>query len=126
LLLTDLDRTSRLERPDVREKLAAGAATNGSKIGDVIVDQIDWSENKRLLRKPELHICVGARQVREILGLLPYRLPFGREFALIAPENILIFAPATDNGYTIIGNELRLSFHPDTLTELLSELKPQE
>lgn len=126
LLLTDLERKSLLERPDVREKLAAGAATNGSKTGNVFVEGLDWNEKKRLLRKSVLDVVLGARQVREILGLLPYRLPFERELALIGTENNVVFAPATDNGYTISGNELRLAIHPDALAELLSVLKPQE
>jgi suppressor of fused len=126
LLLTDLDRASLLEKKAVREKLALGAAAEGSNTGYVYVDQLAWNENRRLLRKPEMHIRIGARQVKEILGLLPYRLPFGREFGLVGGECEVIFVPAGDNGYSMEGNSLRLAIRPDVLTEIQSVLEQKE
>ena len=126
LLLTDLERGSLLEKKDVREKLAAGAAAEGSNTGYVFVDQLAWRENKRLLRKPEMQISLGARQVKEILGLLPYRLPFGKEFSLIGGECKVVFASGANNKYSIDGNTLRLEIQTNVLDELQSVLKQRE
>jgi len=126
LLLTDLDRGSLLEHRDVREKLAAGAAAEGANTGYVFVDQLAWSENRRLLRKPELQIALGARQVKEVLGLLPYRLPFGKEFALIGGDAKVVFAPATQNSYSMEENRLRLQIQPEVLAEIQSTLAQKE
>ena len=126
LLVTDLDRVSLLEKRDVLEKISAGASAEGSNAGRVFVDQLAWAERKRLLRKPEINITLGARQVKEILGLLPYRLPFGKEFGLIGGEFEVVFLPGSENRYEIEGNSLRLEVTPDALAEIQTVLKQQE
>jgi len=126
LLVTDLDRTSLLEKKDVMEKLSAGASAEGSNTGHVFVDQLAWEETKRLLRKPEITVTLGARAVKEILGLLPYRLPFGKEFGLIGSEFRVAFSAGSENRYETEGNALRLEITPDVLAELRAVLKQQE
>lgn len=126
LLVTDLDRPSLMEIADVRERLAAGRAAEGSNTGFVFVDKLAWEEKKRLLRTPEVKLTIGAQQVSEILGLLPYRLPFGREFALAGRECAIVFAPGGGNRHSVDGTTLRLELAPDTLAELQSVLAPRE
>lgn len=126
LLVTDLDRASLLDRSDVREKLSAGAAAEGSSTAHVFVDQLSWEEKKRLLRTPEIHVTLGARQVQDIRGLLAHRLPFGREFALIGGEFKVVFVPGGENRHAVDGSTLRVEIRPDTLTEIQSVLDPQE
>ena len=126
LLVTDLNRVSLLAKQDVLEKISAGASAEGSNVGRIFVDQLAWAERKRLLGKPEIGITFGARQVKEILGLLPYRLPFGKEFGLTGGEFTVVFLPGSKNGYEIEGNTLRLEVTPDTLAEIQAVLKQQE
>lgn len=125
-LVTDLDRTSLLERKDVQEKLSAGASAEGSYTGYAFVDQLSWAERKRLLRKPEINITLGAHQVKDILMVLPYRLPFGREFGLVGGEFNVVFFPSSENRYEIEGNTLRLDITPNVLAEIQAVLKQQE
>ncbi|MDG9930059.1 MULTISPECIES: suppressor of fused domain protein [unclassified Pseudomonas] len=126
LLVTDLSRASLLELQDVRERLSAGAASEGSSTGYLFVDQLAWAERKRLLRKPELQVTLGARQVREVLGVLPNRLPFDRELTLVGEETRVVFAPGDENRYTTEDTTLRLEIRPEVLDEVRSCLKPQE
>lgn len=126
LLVTDMNRRSLMEQQDVREKISAGVAAEGSNTGYVFVDQLAWVEKKRLLRKPEIHITLGARQVKEILSLLPFRLPFEREFALVDGDCRVAFVPARENHHETEENTLRLSIRPEVLEELQSILKQKE
>lgn len=126
LLVTDLDRASLLETPEVQEKLSAGAAAEGSNSAYVFVDQLSWEVKKRLLRAPEIHVVLGARQVKDILDLLAHRLPFGREFGLVGGELKLVFFPSGENRHSVEGDTLRLDIRPDVLVELQSVLEPRE
>lgn len=126
LLLTDIERTSLLEIDEVRKKLSAGASAEGSNTGYIFVEQLAWIEKKHPLRKPELHITLSARQIREILALLPYRLPFGLKFGLVGNEFKITIGAGDKNRYEMDGNTLHLEIQPNVLDELLSSLKPQE
>jgi hypothetical protein len=126
LLVTDLGRASLLGIADMRERLAAGRAAEGSNTGFVFVDTLAWEEKKRLLRTPEVQLTIGAQQVNEMLGLLPYRLPFGKDFTMAGRECAIVFASGDGNRHAVDGTTLRLELAPDTLTELLSILVPRE
>ncbi len=126
LLVTDLDRASLLENKAVLEKISAGASTEGSNTSHVFVDQLAWVERKNFLREPEIDITFGARLVKEIIGLLSHRLPFGKEFGLIGDEFEVTFLHGVENRYQIAGNSLRLEVTPDTLAEIQAVLKQQE
>jgi suppressor of fused-like protein len=126
VLVTDLDRASLLEKADVREKLSAGTAADGSYTGYAFVNQLAWEEKNRFLRKPEIHITLDAQPVDEILSLLPYRLPFNREFGLVGDGVGVVFFPGAENGHSVDGTTLRLDIRPDTLSEIQSVLKPRE
>lgn len=126
LLVTDVDRTSLLELDDVKRQWTAGLASDGSNTGYLFVDQLSWEEKPRLLRKPEVKVTLGARQVREVLGLLPYRLPFGKEFTLAGGESKVVLLPASENGYQVDGATLRLQLRPDVVDEIQGMLRAQE
>jgi hypothetical protein len=126
LLVTDLDRASLLEKKDVREKISAGSSAEGSYTGYAFVEQLAWAERKRLFGKPEIKITLGAHQIKDILVMLRYRLPFGREFGLVGGEFNVVFFPNGENRYEIEGNTLRLEITPNVLAELQAVLKEQE
>ncbi len=52
----------------------------------------------RLLRKPITQVTVGARQVDELVTLLPLRLPFGRTLRVAGHEWQLLLEPAAGDG----------------------------
>lgn len=126
MLVTDLDRASLLEKEDVREKLSIGTAAEGSYTGYAFVNQLAWEEKKRFLRTPEIHVTLDAQPVQEILNLLPYRLPFDREFGLVGGGVGVVFFASGENRHAIDRDTLRLDIRPETLAEIQSVLKPRE
>ncbi len=86
LLITDLNRNSLLSDPEVKRVLAAGAAADGSNTSALFIDQLGWAEERRLLRSPLIKITLGARQIREFISLLPYRVPYERSLELVGQK----------------------------------------
>lgn len=115
LYVTDLHRSSLLENPEVREAIAAGAQEDGSSMGRVFVDRLDFVTAR--LPSGTVHtLILGALQVPELLTLLPLRLPFGRDFSLVGHEMTVWFAfsercsvAETDDGIGIYLNNEALN-----------------
>lgn len=126
LFVTDLGRSSLMKLPGVAAQIAAGASQEGSFTGHIFVDQLAWEEKKRLLRKPLLSVELGARQITELMGLLPYRLGFGKEFALVGNKARVVFRPAETNTYEIDGTAVRIGLTKQALDEFLVKLVRRE
>jgi suppressor of fused len=86
LLVTDLGRDSLLSKSDVKRALQDGAIADGSNTSTLFIDQLSWEEERRLLRPALIRITLGARQVVELVSLLPYRIPYRRSFELIGQQ----------------------------------------
>jgi len=126
LLMTDLERASLLEIEEIRAALDAGAARDGSYTGHILVDQLAWQESKRMLRKPELQVKLGARQVMELKALLRHRIAFGRPFSLIGSGTRVVFTSSAENHYKADGSTLHLEIIPDVLDEIEEGVQPKE
>jgi suppressor of fused len=122
LYLTDLDRTSLLDDAAIAARIEAGSKEDGSNTGMVFTDQLSWTQRKRLLRKAQIEVTLGARQVDELIALLPLRLPFEREFMLIGREARIVFEPARSNRAQERDGDLVLGLDPATLQALTATL----
>ncbi|WP_235568664.1 suppressor of fused domain protein [Lysobacter sp. Root983] len=126
LWITDLERDSLMQESEIAAEIAAGTASDGSDTGFVFVDGLSWQQQARRWRKPLTTVVLGARQVGELLALLPLRLPFAKPFALVGAECRIEFEHARRNAATADGADLRLSLTADTLRELVANLQARE
>lgn len=98
LWVTDLGRDSLLVHPAVKQQVDEGLRRDGSASGFLFTDVLGIEQVKRLLRKPITHITLGARQVEELVALLPLRLPFGHPLTVAGHEWKLLLEPAGPGG----------------------------
>lgn len=126
LWITDLERDSLMQESEIAAEIAAGTASEGSDTGFVFVDGLSWQQQARRWRKPLTTVVLGARQVGELLALLPLRLPFDKPFALIGAECRIEFAQGRRNAAEADGADLRLTLTADTLRELIATLQARE
>ncbi|ALN90308.1 suppressor of fused domain protein [Lysobacter gummosus] len=125
LWVTDLERGSLLADSDVAARLAEGSAREGSSVGMIYTDQLSWEQRKRLLRRPLTQISIGARQVGELLALLPLRLPFGHAFTVVGPDARIVFEPAARNSAEAIDGALHLRLDDRAMRSLVARLRAQ-
>ncbi|CAB3767024.1 aminotransferase [Burkholderia sp. MSh2] len=123
--VTDLGRASLLERADVRAQVDAGTQRDGSSSGYLFTDVLGWETRKRLLRAPVVEITVGARQVDELVTLLPLRLPFDRPLRLVGHDGAVRFVRGDANGVTEEDGALTLRLADATVHALAGTLKPR-
>ena len=124
LWVTDLARPSLLDDAEVRRRVEEGAARDGSSSGFLFTDVLGWETSRRLLRAPVTEITLGARQVDELVALLPLRLPFGRDFHFASRERALVFAHGETDSVEEEGDRLTLRLSDATVRELAHALKP--
>ncbi|KQO26673.1 aminotransferase [Acidovorax sp. Leaf76] len=98
LWVTDLGRASLLANPAVKQQVDEGLRRDRSASGVLFTDVLGLKQVKRLLRKPITQVTVGARQVDELVTLLPLRLPFGRPLRVAGHEWQLVLEPAGADG----------------------------
>lgn len=94
LWVTDLGRACLLQIPAVRQQVDEGMRRDGSSSGFLFTDVLGIWQTKRLLRKPITQVTLGARQVEELMALLPLRLPFGRPLRVLGHDWQLLLEPA--------------------------------
>lgn len=126
LWVTELDRESLLDDVQIAERLHEGSLHEGSSSAMVYTEQLEWRQQKRLLRRPITEISLDSRQVGELLALLPLRLPFGKPFSLIGPTARIVFEPAPRNSAQVADEALHLRLNEATLRNLVACLRTQE
>lgn len=126
LWVTDLERASLMQESEIAAEISAGTASEGSTTGFVFIDQLSWEQQARRWRKPLTTVVLGARQVGELMALLPLRLPFDKPFALIGAEVQVRFERGRRNAAEADGADLRLSLTEATLRELIATLQARE
>lgn len=97
LWISDLNRTSFHDLPDVRQAIDAGAAREGSKTGVLYNDVLSVEHRKRLLRSEQTVIRLGSLAVRDLKAMLPARLPHGRTLILAGDGATLEFLSSNDS-----------------------------
>lgn len=90
LLITDLSRSSYIKQKDVKTAIEDGAKQEGSNTGYVFIDQLELKQTKSLLGNTNYTLILGARQINELIQIIPYRIPFDREFGLVG-QNLKVW-----------------------------------
>ncbi|WP_176611526.1 suppressor of fused domain protein [Actinomadura sp. WMMB 499] len=120
LFVTDLDRRSLLEDPEVGRAVREGIARDGSSSGMQFVSTAHWE------RTPDgTTITLGALQATAVADALRGRLPFGRELILRTADTVLVFAP--DDAFAVEEPDegrLVLRVPPAALDDLADTLRP--
>jgi suppressor of fused len=120
LWVTDLQRRPLLERADVREQVEEGTRRDGSSSGHLYTGTLAW----RTRHGSAVEITVGARQVSELIALLPLRLPFDRPFCLVSNEAEVVFRRGDANCITNEGSTLTLTLTDERIKALVDTLRP--
>jgi hypothetical protein len=132
LWVTDLGRDSLLAHPVVKQQVDEGLRRDGSASGFLFTDVLGLKQVKRLLRKPITQVTVGARQVDELVTLLPLRLPFGRTLQVAGHEWQLLLEPAGADGQNAVDwqgkgeNAVVLRLTDATVQQLAQTLQPRQ
>lgn len=124
LYITDLARDSLLQDTSIAEQVREGSARDGSSTGSLFIDQLGWIRQKRMLRKPLVEITIGARQVGEIVALLPLRLLFGKSLTLAGDEACVIFQLGSTNSAEEVDGVIELRLDEKNCHELTHSLRP--
>jgi suppressor of fused len=114
LWVTDLGRTSLLERADVRTQIEEGSRRDGSSTGGLFTDVLAW-ESRGQLPAPVVEITVGAWQLSVLVTLLPLRLPFDRQFRLVGDDYALRFLRGDVNNVVEDDRTLTLQLNDSTV-----------
>ncbi|GAA3863299.1 hypothetical protein GCM10022275_11610 [Tessaracoccus defluvii] len=125
LYVTDLDRPSLMDDPEIARRIDEGSARNGSHTGAVFVEKLGWEKRKRLFRKGGHVVSVGARQAPEIGLLLPLRLPFGRQLLVAGGEQRVLFQPGDRGAVAEDGETLEVTLSPESVAMLSDLLVPR-
>ena len=129
LWISDLNRASFHDLPDVRQAIDAGAAREGSKTGVLYNDVLSVEHRKRLLRSEQTVIRLGSLAVRDLKAMLPARLPHGRTLILAGDGATLEFLSSKDSSAGQLSeheHEYKLSLSGAQLQSWLQTVKGRE
>ena len=126
LWITHLPRTSLLGEPDVQAAVAEGVRKDGSLSAVIYADVLDIDEQLRFWRKPLIDIALGARQLQQLVELLPLRLPFGNTLTVAGPRWKLHLEPGRRNRARFGEGALHLRLNDKTVSELVTLLQPRQ
>jgi hypothetical protein len=89
--ITDLSRRTTLDDPALRAELEAGIRAEGSSTGLLYTSVADWHA-----AEGRLEVVLGANAIRDVKGVLPGRIPYGRPLSILAGSRAIAFEPAAD------------------------------
>jgi suppressor of fused len=125
LWVTDLGRTSLLQRADVRTQIEEGSRRDGSSTGYLFTDVLAWETRRCLSPEPVVEITVGAWQTGMLVTLLPLRLPFDRQFHLVSHDCALRFLRGDVNSAVEDDRTLTLQLNDSTVHAFARLLQPR-
>ncbi len=127
LWTTDPRRSSLLGQAGVMARATEGIRRDGSSSSAAYTDLLDIREHKRLLRKSQVTVTLGARQIEQLAEFIPLRLPFGKTFTLAGPNGKLYCASGKKNRVHI-GHDgvLSLEIRADAVKEFATLLHPRQ
>ena len=126
LWITCLQRQSLLDKPAVKAALDAGIDRDGSSSEVILADVLDIQGQPRFLRPPTVRIVLGARQIEQLVELLPLRLPFKRPLSVAGPLWKLHIEPARRNSVTLKQTSVHLCLNEKSVQELAALLHPRQ
>ena len=127
LWVTDIQRASLHALPEVKAAVDKGAAEEGSSTGVIYGSVLKLHSEKKLLRAEKVTVTMGALLVRDLLGLLPGRLPHGKDLSVSGDDFFLVFEPA-DSGCAFEWEDeqtLVVKLGPSELQAFLDNVKPR-
>jgi suppressor of fused-like protein len=127
LSITDLERASVAEAPDVATMIAEGVRRDGSSTDGLFVQEASCRvQRSGWRRRPSgVVLTFGANAADRIARVLSARLPFGRDLTVAGPEGGVVFRPGTDFAVTDAGDGLvAIQMPADVLGELVGVLRP--
>lgn len=126
LYTTDLERHSLLADPAIRQKIQDGAQREGSNTGYLLVDQLEYVYHVDPDNGSALLIVLGAKQVDELLAILPNRLRFGHSFGLIGNGKRIWIKPGEHCEFAEGEDGFSVVITPQVVHELGEGLKARQ
>ena len=120
LLVTDVDRSSLLGDPAIASRVQAGIKEEGSSTGSLMVGGASWKQ----LDKTTV-VTLGALQAPFIAQLLQARLPFGRDFYVLAKDCVIRFSPSEQLAVTTEDEALHVAVPVADLPRFLRSIRPR-
>ncbi|MEV6925848.1 suppressor of fused domain protein [Dactylosporangium sp. NPDC051485] len=121
LLVTDLDRASVADEPEVAEAVEEGRRVDGSATATLALAEFGWRPDGDLVR-----LVLGAHVAPRVAQTLLGRLPFGRTLRLDGPESSVEFS----SGSFFVGtaqdadDQLQVALTGEALDGLVAVLVP--
>jgi hypothetical protein len=121
LLVTDLTRASILRDPDVLKAIEDGVMKDGSSCGVLFLGDTEIAKENDCVV-----ITMGAMLVKDLVDVLPGRIPLGRTLRLVMPKGQLVLEPGDALAYTTSDDKTTTLALPGTLALALAKtLRPK-
>ncbi|RAY15902.1 hypothetical protein DPM19_09100 [Actinomadura craniellae] len=120
VLLTDLDRTSLAETPEVVSAVADGARQEGSGTGFLFFHRLDSAAGD------EVRLTLGAEHVPQFTRVLPGRIPHGAPLILRGGSGRpVVFLPGPEFGHDGTGEALEITLPAGPVAELAAAVRAE-
>lgn len=124
LYSTNLSRSSLLAKDDIRQSILDGARKEGSNTAYIFVDQLSYEVVTQSQTANSVRVVMGAKQVHDVLAIMPFRLGVGEFFGLFGKSSQVWFKPGAVFS-TSVDNDALTVHLTDTLAECIyANLKP--
>ncbi|QLY31682.1 suppressor of fused domain protein [Nocardia huaxiensis] len=121
LYVTDIERSSLLQDPELATAVAAGIARDGSSAGSLFVSLVDWE-----LEPDTTVLRLGALQAPAIADVLRGRLPHDRPLLLESQDRLLRFVPGDRFRAELVQDDaLEIELPAAALDEFTAALRPE-
>ncbi len=127
LWTTDPRRASLLGQAGVMARATEGIRRDGSSSSAAYTDLLDIRARRRFLRKTQVTVTLGARQIEQLAEFIPLRLPFGKTFTLAGPNGTMYFESGKKNRMHVgRDGKLSLEISADAVKEFATLLHPRQ
>jgi hypothetical protein len=119
LLVTTLDRTSLMERAEIRDAVAAGVERDGSSEGGVYTPRLTLTETDG-----GLHVTIAANSIQNIRDAVRHRLRHARDFVILGDDSVLTLQPASAFAVSVVDTTATLHLPLASAVALAETLRP--
>ncbi len=123
LLVTDLNRRSLLNDPEVDRAIVEGRNRDGSSLGALFINTLAVQPSRRLPRRPAA-ITLPATVIDSLCLVLPLRIPFGRPFQLTAAEASLTVVAGSTQAFEQTESDWTLTVTGEQAASIGGTLRP--
>jgi len=122
LYITDLKRKSLMDNSDIEKAVGEGIKADGSNTGTLFTNQLNWTVEKKFLSAASYKVVIGALVVRDMLKVLPGRIPKGNELTVLGYEKALVFKPGRTADVHLKKEKLIITVNDELYNELMGNL----